>query len=119
MLEATSFRDWFYGTSLNELDKDKINVGVFNIDGLEILMKDPRLIVYPVWVLAPGIIRLKRACSREKNPNPTEICRRYLADEKDFSSIDFNFDTINNSEDFITTDFKNEMKQIWTKIINL
>ena len=33
MLEATSFNDWFYGTSIDELDKDKINIGVFNIHG--------------------------------------------------------------------------------------
>ena len=35
MLEATSFRDWFYGTPIDSLKEDKINVGVFNIQGID------------------------------------------------------------------------------------
>ena len=31
---------------------------------------------------------MSRAINREKNPNCHEICRRFLADEKDFKNID-------------------------------
>ena len=42
----------------------------------------------PVYIEDPDGIRLLRAVKREENqkkPNYREVCRRYLADEKDFS----------------------------------
>ena len=91
MLEATSFREWFYGTALDQLDPEKINVGVFNISGIECLIEDPRLEVIPVWVHATNKTRLIRSLNREQNPNCNEICRRFFADEDDFADIDFEY----------------------------
>lgn len=91
MLEATSFREWFYGTALDQLDPEKINIGVFNISGIECLITDPRLQVVPVWVHANNKTRLIRSLSREQNPDCTEICRRFFADEEDFKDIDFEY----------------------------
>ena len=88
MLEATSFREWFYGTALDQLNPDKINVGVFNITGVECILDDPRLDVVPVWIHASDKTRLKRSLDREDNPDCKEICRRFLADEKDFDEMD-------------------------------
>ena len=88
MLEATSFREWFYGTALDQLDPDKINVGVFNITGVECILDDPRLDVVPVWIHASDRTRLRRSLDREDNPDCKEICRRFLADEKDFDEMD-------------------------------
>ncbi|MCI7794831.1 MAG: guanylate kinase [Lachnospiraceae bacterium] len=42
----------------------------------------------PIYIEVPDGIRLRRALEREdaqKNPNYREVCRRYLADEADFS----------------------------------
>lgn len=42
----------------------------------------------PVYIEVPDGVRLRRALEREdvqKNPNYREVCRRYLADETDFS----------------------------------
>ena len=97
MLEATSFNDWFYGTPIDELDKNYINVGVFNIQGIECLLGDSRLDVLPVMVEVGDVIRLKRSLSRENNPNCKEICRRFLTDEKDFSEIPFEYILFDNS----------------------
>lgn len=91
MLEATSFREWFYGTALDQLDPEKINVGVFNIAGIECLIEDTRLKVVPVWVHATNKTRLIRSLNREQNPDCNEICRRFFADEEDFSDIDFEY----------------------------
>ena len=88
MLEATSFREWFYGTSLDQLDPEKINVGVFNITGVECILEDSRLEVQPVWIHASDKARLRRSLDREENPDCKEICRRFLADEKDFDEMD-------------------------------
>lgn len=99
MLETASFRGWFYGTSLNELDKSKINVGVFNIQGIISLLENPNLQVLPVYIKAYDMTRLKRCLGRERNPDCKEICRRFLTDEEDFQNIPFKYAIFeNNSE---------------------
>ena len=91
MLEATSFRDWFYGTPLESLKEDKINIGVFNKQGIECLLSDNRLEIIPVYIACEDKKRLMRSLERETNPDCEEICRRFLADKKDFESIDFEY----------------------------
>ena len=87
-MEATEFNNWFYGTPINSLVKDKINIGVFNPAGVEALLEDSRLNVTVVRVNCSEKTRLMRCLSREENPNCEEICRRYFADKKDFSTMD-------------------------------
>ena len=84
MIEATAFRDWCYGTSLKALDKNKINIGVFNVDGIDILYDTPCVDLYVVLVETPAKERLIRSLNRESNPDVEEIIRRYQADEEDF-----------------------------------
>lgn len=93
MLEATSFRDWFYGTTIDALQEDKINVGVFNIQGIECLLKDDRLDVYPVYIVCEDKLRLQRSLDREVNPDCEEIVRRFLTDKQDFEDIPFEYYT--------------------------
>lgn len=104
MLEATSFNDWFYGTPLEALKPDVINIGVFNIAGIECLLEDSRLEVYPIWIWASDKTRLQRALNREKDPDYSEICRRFLADQKDFANIDFNHYVFINDADLDSDD---------------
>lgn len=87
MLEATVFRDWCYGTSLDSLNPEAINVGVFNVDGIDILMDNPKIDLYVVLTQASDKCRLIRSLRREINPDVDEIVRRYLADKKDFESF--------------------------------
>ena len=96
MLEATCFREWFYGTPIQGLDENKINVGVFNIEGIETLREDSRIEVYPVYVTATDKIRLIRQLEREHTPDCAEICRRFQTDEKDFAFINFPYDEYSN-----------------------
>lgn len=96
MLEATEFRDWFYGTTLESLSKDKINIGVFNPAGVEALLEDSRLDVAVFEVVAPDKQRLMRYLNREENPDCAEMCRRYFTDEKDFADLDFDRYQIDN-----------------------
>ena len=93
MLEATSFRNWFYGTPIETLNENKINVGVFNIQGIDCLLKDDRLDVYPIYIACEDKLRLQRSLNRETNPNCEEICRRFLTDIKDFENIPFEYYT--------------------------
>ena len=105
MLEATSFRGWFYGTRIDSLDKDKINIGVFNLEGIKCLLEDSRLEILPIHIIVPDKIRLIRSLNREKNPDCKEICRRFLSDEKDFEEqLDFFSLVYENSKQKITLD---------------
>ena len=89
MLEATCFRDWFYGTSYDSLRSDAINVGVFNPTGVDSLMSRPDVEVTVFYVIASDKTRLLRQLNREDNPDVKEIIRRFSTDEADFADIDW------------------------------
>lgn len=92
MLEATQFNDWFYGTTLSALDKDIINVGVFNPQGIRCLLDDERLNIIPIYIASSPKTRLLRSLNREDNPDVDEIIRRYGVDKKDFLDTVSEFD---------------------------
>lgn len=92
MLEATYFRDWCYGTRKSDLKENKINIGIFNLDGIEILSDNASIMLGVIYVNCNDKTRLLRQLQREENPDVKEIIRRFTADEKDFS--DFYWDSI-------------------------
>ncbi len=54
--------------------------------------------ILPIYIEVPDNIRLKRAIEREENekkPNYAELCRRFLADSKDFSEVNLKHAEIN------------------------
>lgn len=102
-LEYTRFNNWWYGTSINSLSQNEINIGVFNIDGIKTLLKDDRIEVIPIYICVPDKIRLQRQLNREQNPNCLEICRRFLADDDDFKNkVDFEYNLIINEDGHIS-----------------
>lgn len=124
MLEATEFREWFYGTAIDSLSVDKINVGVFNPAGIEALLEDNRLNIKVYEVFAPDKQRLMRYLKREDNPNCAEMCRRFFADEKDFANLEFDVESISNDDgakrDLLqyNQDFKNAVRAMWAELGN-
>ena len=106
MLEATEFREWFYGTPLSSLKKDIINVGVFNPTGVSCLLNDNRLEVLPIQIMTSDKIRLMRILNREDDPDCAEMCRRFFTDINDFNNIDFDYYVFNNDDDTTFTEFK-------------
>ena len=60
MIEATVFRDWCYGTSFENLNEDKINIGVFNPAGIDILNCIPDVAVLAIYITAEDKIRMLR-----------------------------------------------------------
>lgn len=94
MVEATIFNDWCYGSCLEHMNEDGINIGVYNPEGVGILQSIPDIMVYSIFVDAPDKVRLLRQLNREENPDVKEIIRRFGADEADFSPdnlIDIHF----------------------------
>ncbi len=85
MLEATEFNHWFYGTSMVNLNLDKTNIGVFNPEGVEILITDKRINLKIIYLIASDKVRLLRQLNREENPDCEEIVRRFTADKQDFN----------------------------------
>lgn len=91
MLEATVFNDWCYGTSLENLSKDKVNIGVFNPEGVGLLRSNENIKLTLIYIEANDKDRLIRQLSRENNPDVHEIIRRYSADEMDFSEEEIEY----------------------------
>lgn len=113
MLEWTKFNNWYYGTSLNALDTNKINIGVFNISGIETLLKENKVKVHPIYISSTPKTRLLRQLTREENPNVDEIIRRYNTDTHDFGYIPFTYSTIINDDDW-----NEDVDKQFAKIIN-
>lgn len=98
MLEATEFNDWHYGTDRESLTIDKINIGVFNPEGIRRLQEDDNIELYVFYVRAAGKQRLLRQLNREENPDVDEIIRRYKTDTQDFSYLeDIRYWTLENN----------------------
>lgn len=77
---------------------------MFNIAGIEALLQDNRLEVFPVYVKADDKVRLLRSLNREEDPDCEEICRRFQTDKKDFSFIDFPYMIVNNNDPGLNED---------------
>ena len=98
MLEATSFNDWFYGTSYDSLRSDCPNIGVFNPDGIRAMSGMPDIDVTVFKITCTDKIRLLRQLNREENPNVDEIVRRYKTDKEDFFDLEFRCTEIENND---------------------
>lgn len=104
ILEYTVYNDyWYYGTNIDSLNEDKINIGIFNPASISKLMRMNNIQIIPIMIDANDKERLIRQLKREQSPNCHEICRRYLADEKDFSAIAFKYNRINNENFCLAT----------------
>lgn len=100
MLEATEHRNWFYGTTLDALSEDKINIGVFNPIAIDILSADPKVEMKVYKITASPKTRLLRQLNRQNDPDVDEIIRRYGTDKRDFAEMETPYiELINETED--------------------
>lgn len=117
LIECTCFRKWWYGTSLDNLVKNKINIGVFNIKGINQILENKEIDCLPIRIVCYDKIRLIRQLNRESNPDCLEICRRFQTDYKDFLNIPFEYKGILNNTDevFHIIDILKELiKEKWS-----
>ena len=99
MLEASSFNNWFYGTGIDSLDPNKVNIGVFNPEGIESLMLHNNIDLYVFLIEASDKTRLIRQLSREESPDIDEIFRRFKTDYEDFFDLQFHHNFLINESD--------------------
>lgn len=84
-LEYAEFRGWKYGTDLLNVCKKPgaINIGVFNLQGIDNLNKQDDFIIIPIYLIINWRERLKRSIKREGHLT-FEMIRRLITDYKDF-----------------------------------
>lgn len=112
MLEATCYNeDWYYGTCVDYLNPNKINVAVLNPEGVRRLSENYNVDLKVYYVrCANNKERLFRILTREENPDCYEVCRRYIADEDMFENIyDIDYTTILNGYDGLYTTHLNNI----------
>lgn len=115
MSEAAEFRDWFYGTGKDTLDENLVNIMTCDLIAAITLSEDPELFVSIVYVETDAKERLLRSLKREKDPDVNEVIRRFIDDEKKYSSeqmLDIAYFTVKNNS-------KTQMKNAVGEICNI
>ena len=115
--------DWFYGTiNDGQIDLDKNNyMLITTLDSYKSLRDyfgDDK--VFPFYIDIEDGIRLERALEREKmqdKPNYDELCRRFLADNKDFSAE--NLSNLGINKFYINENLQKCINDIKKDILNL
>lgn len=87
IIEAAEFNGWVYGTCIDDLDPDAINVEVLNPEGIESISTDSRINMCVIQCICNEKERLIRQLNREIDPNIDEIVRRLGTDRRDFSNF--------------------------------
>jgi len=96
LIEHTKFRGWYYGIPYQQIENDKINIGVFNPKGLENLRqhnKDYQIV--PIYLEEKLLLRLRRSHDREGKWR-LEYIRRIIVDHFAFIGIDKKIKKVNN-----------------------
>ena len=89
LINIGEYNGWLYGINKNEFVDDKVNIGVFSLEGFKRLsLETEQITPYFIWLYSTDKTRLIRQLEREKNPNIDEIIRRFKADENDFKDLD-------------------------------
>ena len=122
-LEKDNFNGWYYATHSKSLAENKVNIGVYTPKGCRELLKYDGL--YPIFfkVDCGSKIRLLRQLERDNDTSPTEICRRFLADKKDFDeTFGFPYHTLKNETtqdlDEIVADLRLLIKMLYNFMID-
>lgn len=108
-------RNWHYGYKKSDILKHKQCIVVVTPKGYEELKNTYGNNVIGIYLNVDDKTLLLRNLNRENNPDCTEVCRRFIADKKDFEGfmceyiIDNNYEyvgTIKNIVDVLVEEFK-------------
>lgn len=106
MLEVVEFNGSFYGTALDTLSKEKINISIYNPGGIELLLENTQINLLIFYIECDDKIRVLRYINRESDFNLQKFCDRMIVDEKEFNPL---IDEIKDYEIF--TKFNNDAAQ--------
>lgn len=88
-LDTSLFNSWYYGTNIDDLDENKINVLIGDNSRLLDLLTNDLVEAIIFYIEASDKERLMRCLTREENPDVHEIVRRFVAEEEDYGSKEF------------------------------
>lgn len=97
--EGLHWQYWSYGLPESSIDPDKINIGILDPESILEIKKMDRFNLKVFYISAHPQLRLERSFRKAESTRAySEICRRFLADEKDFQILDqLDYTIINNS----------------------
>ncbi|MGL4801872.1 MAG: hypothetical protein ACRC18_06375 [Cetobacterium sp.] len=101
IIEHTSYNvatneTWYYGLTKAQLEKSEYILAIVNPHGMRQIIEKYSDKVVSILIETDDKTRLIRSLNREENPNVDEICRRYLADSKDFENVMTDYIVYNN-----------------------
>ena len=70
------------------MSEDKINIGIFDVDGLEILLSERDIHLVPIYIKTDEKTRMKRCLDRDTHLSIDEIYDRYKLDRRMFDGIE-------------------------------
>lgn len=110
--EVANGDTWYYGLTKEELEKADYVLAIVNPDGVRQIKKIYGDKVHVILVTADDKQRIYRYLERDSGNNVAECCRRYLADEKDFAEMEYNYLVENN-------DFTDALEKLKIHLRNL
>lgn len=103
---------WYYGLTKEELEKDDYVLAIVNPEGVRQIKEIYGDKVYTILITANDKERIRRYLERDESNNVAECCRRFLADEKDFAKLEYDYLVENN-------DFEDAYKRLKNQITNI
>lgn len=88
MYEATDFNGEMYGTGIDSLKEEVVNIGIFDPIGLELMseVKDVDMIMF--YIDADEEVRFRRLLDSDRDFSIEEIYKRHKLDESLFADIE-------------------------------
>lgn len=103
---------WYYGLTREELEKDEYVLAIVNPDGAEQIKNIYGDKAHIILITADDKERIYRYLERDKDNNVAECCRRFLADEKDFAKMEYNYLVENNDFEDAFIKLKNHLTNL-------
>ena len=91
LVGTSEYRDWYYGINTNYISINKPNIVVLDIQQIRDLINKDNIDLLLFKITASPKTRLMRQLNREQKPDVDEIIRRFIADKKEYSTIDFEY----------------------------
>ena len=117
IIEAAEFNGWIYGTNIDDLKPDCVNIEILSPEAIETISQDDRINIFILGCRCNDKTRLIRQLLREDDPDVNEIIRRFSADKRDFS--DFEMTHCSHNYGIIYTDSGLSISEEAAEAVNL
>ena len=82
---------WYYGLTREELEKADYVLAIVNPEGARQIKEIYGCRAHVILITANDKERIYRYLERDRGNNVAECCRRFLADEKDFVELEYDY----------------------------